>query len=328
MHSLLLLSLCNKIESRVSQFFHDFLTFKGNTISTMKSMVHDAVLHGIKETMSVILEWKDWAQTKLDYLSAELAEQGRKNSETISSLSDLVTDYESGQRRTEELESKIVAQDAQICEQLEVIQELRKEQIKLRDQMAALFDSIREVRSVEKRITPSVQSSLPAPVIPAPDSSDYIISYDGVLTWKIHNIMQRRHEAIIKKTPSIFSPPFFTGLRGYKMCARLYFNGDGLGKGTHLSLFFALMKGPYDALLPWPFQQKIKMMLVDQDNIEHYVDSFRPDPASSSFQRPKGEINTASGSPLFFPLESLSTHCYIRDDTLFIKIIIDTQGLE
>ena len=273
-------------------------------------------------------KWKDWAQKRLDEMSEELAKQKRKTFETVSNVNALAEECRNKQSRIEELESKIVAQDAQIYEQVTVIQELKKEQTTFRDQIAALFDRIREIKLVEKQDTTSVQSNLPAPVIPAPDSPDYLVSYDGILTWKIHNVMQRRHEAIIKKAPSIFSPPFFTGPRGYKMCARLYFNGDGLGKGTHLSLFFAVMKGPYDALLPWPFQQKIKMMLVDQDNIESYVDSFRPDPASSSFQRPKGEINTASGSPLFFPLESLSTRGYIRDDTLFIKIIIDTQGLE
>lgn len=41
------------------------------------------------------------------------------------------------------------------------------------------------------------------------------------------------------------------------MCLRLYLNGDGSGRGTHLSLFFVVMKGKYDALLKWPFSQKV-----------------------------------------------------------------------
>lgn len=41
------------------------------------------------------------------------------------------------------------------------------------------------------------------------------------------------------------------------MCLRLYLNGDGTGRGTHLSLFFVVMKGPNDALLRWPFNQKV-----------------------------------------------------------------------
>lgn len=45
------------------------------------------------------------------------------------------------------------------------------------------------------------------------------------------------------------------------MCLRAYLNGDGTGRGTHLSLFFVLMKGPHDALLHWPFNQKVRKAL-------------------------------------------------------------------
>lgn len=42
------------------------------------------------------------------------------------------------------------------------------------------------------------------------------------------------------------------------MCLRIYLNGDGTGRGTHVSLFFVVMKGPNDALLRWPFNQKVR----------------------------------------------------------------------
>ena len=42
------------------------------------------------------------------------------------------------------------------------------------------------------------------------------------------------------------------------MCLRLYLNGDGTGRGTHLSLFFVVMRGKCDALLKWPFSQKVE----------------------------------------------------------------------
>jgi len=46
------------------------------------------------------------------------------------------------------------------------------------------------------------------------------------------------------------------------MCIRAYLNGDGSGYKTHLSLFFVVMKGEYDALLKWPFNNKVSMILV------------------------------------------------------------------
>ena len=86
---------------------------------------------------------------------------------------------------------------------------------------------------------------------------------------------------------SLYSQPFYTNRFGYKMCGRVYLNGDGMGKGTHLSLFFVLMRGEYDALLEWPFRQKVTLSLLDQSPARRDLsDTFRPDPTSSSFRRP------------------------------------------
>lgn len=84
-------------------------------------------------------------------------------------------------------------------------------------------------------------------------------SYNGTLIWKIRDYKRRKQEAVAAKTLSLYSQPFYTGYFGYKMCARVYLNGDGMGKGTHLSLFFVVMRGEYDALLPWPFKQKVPL---------------------------------------------------------------------
>lgn len=69
-------------------------------------------------------------------------------------------------------------------------------------------------------------------------------------------------------------------------------------------------------------------MLLDQNNREHIIDAFRPDITSSSFQRPVSEMNIASGCPLFCPLAKLEgKNSYIREDTIFIKAIVDLSGL-
>lgn len=58
---------------------------------------------------------------------------------------------------------------------------------------------------------------------------------------------------------------FYTSKYGYKMCLRIYLNGDGTGRGTHLSLFFVVMRGHSDALLKWPFNQKVTHTESQQD---------------------------------------------------------------
>ena len=151
--------------------------------------------------------------------------------------------------------------------------------------------------------------------------------YDGVLRWKITELDRRRSEAIAGKRLSIYSPPFYTSRSGFKMCARIYLNGDGMGKGSHLSLFFVVMKGEYDALLPWPFQQRVTFTLIDQEHHRHVSDTFQPDPSSSSFHRPINDMNVASGCPLFVPLEALKTQGYVKNDILFIRVAVETKGL-
>lgn len=153
-------------------------------------------------------------------------------------------------------------------------------------------------------------------------------SYNGTLIWKIRDYKRRKAEAVASKTLSLYSQPFYTGYFGYKMCARVYLNGDGMGKSTHLSLFFVVMRGEYDALLPWPFKQKVTLMLMDQGPThKHLGDAFKPDPNSSSFRRPTGEMNIASGCPLFVSQPVLENGTYIKDDTIFIKVTVDTSDL-
>ncbi|XP_022328953.2 TNF receptor-associated factor 3-like isoform X2 [Crassostrea virginica] len=153
-------------------------------------------------------------------------------------------------------------------------------------------------------------------------------NYSGVLMWKIRDYSKRKQEAKAGKTLSLYSQPFYTGQFGYKMCARVYLNGDGLGKGTHLSVFFVVQRGEYDALLPWPFRQKVTLMLLDQDTgTRHAVDSFKPDVSSSSFKRPETEMNVGSGCPLFISHVLVETPTYLKDDTIFIKVVVDLEGL-
>ncbi|NXP03955.1 TRAF2 factor, partial [Thinocorus orbignyianus] len=152
-------------------------------------------------------------------------------------------------------------------------------------------------------------------------------SYDGVFLWKITDVGRKLQDSVTGRTVSLYSPAFYTARYGYKVCLRVYLNGDGSGKGTHVSLFFVVMKGDYDALLPWPFRHKVTFMLLDQNNREHIIDAFRPDLASASFQRPVNDMNIASGCPMFLPLSKLQSpkYAYVKEDTLFLKCIIDTN---
>ncbi|CAF3884095.1 unnamed protein product [Rotaria sp. Silwood2] len=151
------------------------------------------------------------------------------------------------------------------------------------------------------------------------------VSTDGTLTWRVEHVSEKIADAQSERQTSISSPIFYSSPTGYKMRARLFLFGDGNARRTHVSLFFSLMKGEYDAVLKWPFHFKVTFCLLDQTgNNRHIIDSFYPDVKSSSFQRPKDEANIASGIPKFFPLPMLlqDDNGYVREDTIYIKIII------
>ena len=228
----------------------------------------------------------------------------------------------------ENQDAKTANHEVLLVELNSMLQNQNKEAKRLGTQLKTANDEIRKLQ----RRSEYLEHTLSARNFAIAELEEYVkqeqfSSYDGVLLWKITDFARRRNEAITGQHASIYSPCFYTSRHGYKMCARIYLNGDGKGKGTHISIFFVIMRGQYDALLRWPFRQKITFMLMDQDNVEHVIDSFRPDPNSSSFQRPRRETNIASGCPTFCPLSELNNHAYVKDDTMFIKVIVDTTDI-
>ena len=120
-----------------------------------------------------------------------------------------------------------------------------------------------------------------------------------------------------------------------------------MGLGTHISVFFVVMRGDYDALLKWPFEHKVSLILVgecqkvvscehvhththtftDQTHRKHIVQTFKPTPDSSSFKRPSSDMNVASGCPQFASIDVLRDDKYVKDETMFIKCIVDTSKI-
>ena len=231
-------------------------------------------------------------------------------------------------RRVNNVENRTADHEVLLVENNRTMEEVRRDVGNMKRQLDTTQES---TRRHDRRIE-SIEHTLALRNVTLADLEEYVkqqefSSYDGQLLWKISDYARKRNDAVTGQQVSFYSPCFFTSRYGYKMCARIYLNGDGMGKGTHISIFFVVMRGKYDALLRWPFRQKVTFMLLDQDNVEHVIDAFRPDPNSSSFQRPRRETNIASGCPMFCSLAELNNHAYVRDDAMFLKIIVDTSDL-
>ena len=140
------------------------------------------------------------------------------------------------------------------------------------------------------------------------------------LIWKIEPYSEHKATAT-----SMLSAPFYSDRYGYKMCLRLYIMGDGIGKGTHLSLFFVVMRGEFDSILQWPFTHKVTFKLINQAGGRDIVDTFKPHVIKPS--QDNDCMNNASGCPCFISHSELEQGGFIVDDTIFIKCSIDTSTI-
>ncbi len=136
-------------------------------------------------------------------------------------------------------------------------------------------------------------------------------------------------DARSERQKSIYSPVFYSSPTGYKMRLRLYLNGDDDVRGTHLSLFFMIMRGDYDSILSWPFSYKIKFYLLDQSTVNgnrcDITDYVWSDITSSCFQRPVCDMNEAYGIKRFLSLEEFkrNRNRYVQDGAIFVKAVVD-----
>ena len=69
-----------------------------------------------------------------------------------------------------------------------------------------------------------------------------------------------------------YSPPFYTGPGGYKLCLSVNANGLDDGAGTHVSVYVNLMRGEHDDKLTWPFRGDITIRLVNQNRDQNHFE--------------------------------------------------------
>ncbi len=161
-------------------------------------------------------------------------------------------------------------------------------------------------------------------------TSKQVEKFDKSFVWKIDTFSSILRQARAGGKSVYDSDPFYTdrtGANGYKLKVKFYPNGDGSGKNTHLSVYIFVMKGEYDAILPWPFKKKVELTLIDQQENpakrENVTLHFIPDNKPECFARPTQEqSSTGYGFPKFITHEKLHSRRYLVDDTLFLQVEI------
>ena len=127
------------------------------------------------------------------------------------------------------------------------------------------------------------------------------------------------------------SLPFYTHPQGYKMCLTVYANGEGAGKGTHVSVYANAMRGAFDDNLKWPFQGRIVLQLCNQlEDKRHcgHIISFSKTTDPKAISRVTGQERAESGcgTPTLLAHNDLNfnpaNNCqYLKNDCLHFRII-------
>lgn len=152
---------------------------------------------------------------------------------------------------------------------------------------------------------------------------------NGTLIWKIIDFKAQLSESKAKGNFEIKSEPFYTSRYGYKLGASVFLDGNGSGEGNHFSLYIRVLQGEYDNILEWPFRMPITFQLLDQcadpEKQQNIIESFVPNPSWKHFQKPcKDNESMGFGYPKFVPHDILMHGGYVRDDTAFIKITVNS----
>ena len=125
--------------------------------------------------------------------------------------------------------------------------------------------------------------------------------------------------------PIWYSDPFYTHNKGYKMCLGVYAAGNGLGRGTHLSVLMFLMKGPHDDELTWPLRgRKFEIKLLNQiSDSEHHSCILGYD-YTGICRVTEGNRSNGRGRNRYISNEDLNkitpTCQFLRDECLFFQL--------
>lgn len=143
--------------------------------------------------------------------------------------------------------------------------------------------------------------------------------------WKIEDFREILKDAKRGRGTLISSSHFFTGPNGYKLILDMYPNGNGEGKNTHISVYLRILRGKYDAVLPWPFRKTVTFTLIDQEENRMYKQNHIRELSSNQrdsdeFARPVTDCNIGCGFHTFISHQELRRRRYIVDDTLFLQV--------
>ena len=138
------------------------------------------------------------------------------------------------------------------------------------------------------------------------------------LKFKFTNYQENKEMDEAVQSPSYYSSP-----NGYYVVMRVYANGYGDSKGTHVSVYAKFLEGEYDAQLKWPFVGNVTFTLLNQleDKNHHQMTSNLT--AERNLQ-----VGNSRGKPRFIlhsvlDYDPVNNTQYLKDDTLYFRMLVE-----
>ena len=295
-----------------------FQIFQDTDTSISHNEKHEVLLISeivkLKQTQIILKQSNEESDMKIQQLETQISQETEQNAVLTKTVDEMSNNL------------KMVS---------ETVNALKKELEILKDEPGQLQTPILGIGGKLKRDVEEIKSKICCMQDKNQDLSKSIADMDlkiqlqenktlnGELIWKIDKVDFRMAQARSGKVAALHSAPCYTKQYEYKYCTRLYLQGDGMGRSTHVSLFFVVMKSEYDQLLNWPMQKRITFELINHVNqAESVIESFVSNPRSSSFQRPTNNMNVASGCPMFISIERFLTGGFVVDNCAYIKTIV------
>lgn len=194
------------------------------------------------------------------------------------------------------------------------IEDLKKTMVDMKQQYAAILERNRYLEEILAKRLPSLEQQQFSPC------------NTGTIRWKLERFEDAIWLAKNGDCSSFWSDPFYT-TAGYKVCAKIYPNGDGDKARDAVSLYISIMQTDLDRYLVWPFNHaKVYMSVIGSEGQELMQHQFETDRHSSSFLRPTGPHNIPTGKPVFIEHQDLNN--FMVGPDLLLKITVDPRPLE
>ena len=146
-------------------------------------------------------------------------------------------------------------------------------------------------------------------------------------TWRIETWSQKVQAAERNTNPvkDIHSDPFYV-YPGYHLRLLAYPNGDRDSAVSCLGTFLVATEGKFDTRVEWPFPFSFDLEVVDQQSNGN--DIFHE--LSPPYESALGYSTRSSGwgTPEMATHNILGTRCYIKDDTILIRLTVHMKKLQ